>query len=273
MKEYYPVLSIAGSDCSGGAGIQADIKTISALGGYAASAITAVTVQNTCGVRNVFPIPAQIVEEQIAAVMDDIHPLAVKIGMVNQASVIHAIARSLRHYRPRYVVLDPVMVSTSGHRLMEDSAVEVLTNELMPLATLITPNLSEAETLCGQRCQTIADRIAAARHLLGYGSKAVLVKGGHDCVEMTDVLYVKDTDRHHLFTAEKVESRNTHGTGCTLSSAIATFLAQGMGLIDAVEHAKLYVTKGIQAGSDVTTGAGHGALNHFFSPIAMKTKG
>ena len=179
MKHYIPILSIAGSDCSGGAGIQADLKTISALGSYAATAITAITVQNTCGVSDIFPVPAETVKAQIAAVMEDIHPEAIKIGMVNDPSVIRVIAESIRTYHPRYVVLDPVMVSTSGHKLIKDEAIQLITAELMPLADLITPNLKEAEVLCGFSVHTVEDMKQAAIRLLHLGSQAVLLKGGH----------------------------------------------------------------------------------------------
>ena len=273
MKHYIPVLSIAGSDCSGGAGIQADLKAISALGGYAATAITAVTVQNTCGVHAIHPIPADIVRGQITAVMDDIRPEAVKIGMVNDIAVIRAIAESLRHYRPRFVVFDPVMVSTSGHKLIEDDAIQVITDELMPLADLITPNLKEAEVLCGKLIRTTDEMQQAARELLRFGSKAVLLKGGHlEGEEMLDLLLRAGETSPHTYTARKVDSANTHGTGCTLSSAIATLLAQGESLPDAVSHAKEYVRRGIEQGKDIRIGDGHGPLNHFFAPISMKIK-
>ena len=166
MKHYIPVLSIAGSDCSGGAGIQADLKTISALGSYAATAITAVTVQNTCGVRAIHPVPADIIKGQIQAVMEDIRPLAVKIGMVNDIEAIHAIAEALTTYHPQYVVFDPVMVSTSGHRLIEEEAIELLKTTLIPLATVITPNLKEAEVLYGKPISTLTDMEKAAYELL-----------------------------------------------------------------------------------------------------------
>lgn len=273
MKQYIPVLSIAGSDCSGGAGIQADLKTISALGSYAATAITAVTVQNTCGVRAIHPIPADIIKGQIQAVMEDIRPSAVKIGMVNDIAAIHVIAETLSTYRPQYVVFDPVMVSTSGHRLIEEDAIEVLKNELIPLATLITPNLKEAEVLYNRPIHTLTDMEDAASTLLQLGCKSILIKGGHlEGNDMTDIL-LSDKDSSALrYTSQKVESNNTHGTGCTLSSAIATFLAQGLPLAEAVKQAKDYVYNGILHGKDIHIGEGHGPLNHFFSPISMKIR-
>ena len=264
MKHYPCILTIAGSDCSGGAGIQADIKTISALGAYAASAITAITVQNTCGVTGIHAVPPTYIQGQIQAVMTDIPPISVKIGMLNDAGTIRAIAESLHRFTPyyKYIVLDPVMVSTSGCKLIEDDAIEALTSLLMPLATLITPNLSEAEVLTGKRIATIPDMEKAAKELLAFGSQAVLVKG--------DVLYIKGEDRPHLFSSPKIESRNTHGTGCTLSSAIATYLALGEPLEEAVRKAKAYVYQGILSGKDVHIGEGHGPLNHFFAPVPLR---
>lgn len=272
MKTYPCVLTIAGSDCSGGAGIQADIKTISALGAYAASAITAITVQNTCGVTGIHPVPALYVRGQIEAVMTDIRPRAVKIGMINDVEIVKVVAEMLDVFRPEFVVLDPVMVSTSGCKLIEDSAIEALTSLLMPLATLITPNLSEAEVLVKREVTTVPDMEQAAAELLAFGSRAVLVKGGHLAGGgMCDVLRLHNEAEAYRFSAPKVESRNTHGTGCTLSSAIATYLALGESVAGAVEKSKEYVFKGILSGSEIHIGEGHGPLNHFHSPVAMHT--
>ena len=263
-------LSIAGSDSSGGAGIQADIKTISALGAYAASAITAITVQNTCGVTDIHPVPASYVKGQIEAVMTDIRPRAIKIGMINDVNIVKVIAESLQKFKPEFVVFDPVMVSTSGCKLMEDEAIEAITSQLMPLSTLITPNLREAEVLTGSPIPDIETMKTASRELLRYGSHAVLVKGGHlEDGGMCDVLQVKGEAEPHLFTARKIESHNTHGTGCTLSSAIATYLALGNSMTGAVRLAKEYVYQGILSGKDVHIGEGHGPLNHFYSPVPM----
>ena len=270
MKKYPCVLTIAGSDCSGGAGIQADIKSISALGAYAASAITAITVQNTCGVEAIHPIPPTFVAGQIKAVMTDIRPAAVKIGMVNDVEIIHTIAASLREYQPSFVVFDPVMVSTSGCRLIKDTAIEALTAELIPLATIITPNLSEAEVLAGHPVHTVEDMKATAKELLRFGSKSVLIKGGHlEGGEMVDVLHIAGQEEPHLFSAHLVDSKNTHGTGCSLSSSIATHLALGESIEKAVEKGKEFVFQGICAGNDVHIGEGHGPLNHFYSPVPM----
>lgn len=271
MKKYPCILSIAGSDCSGGAGIQADLKTISALGGYAATAITAITVQNTTGVRAIHAVPPVYVRGQIEVVMEDIRPDAVKIGMINEVEIVKVIASCLRRYQPRYVVFDPVMVSTSGHKLIEDDAVSALTRELMPLSSLITPNLSEAKVLTGHSINNVEEMKAAAPDLLKFGCGAVLLKGGHlEGGKMCDVLQIAGEDEPHLFVSDKIESKNTHGTGCTLSSAIATFLALGYDMTQAVERAKAYVTGGINAGKEVHIGEGHGPLNHFYAPVPMK---
>lgn len=270
MKKYHTVLTIAGSDCSGGAGIQADIKTISALGCYAASAITAVTVQNTCGVSAIHPIPAEYVKSQIEAVMTDIKPEAVKIGMINDVEIVRAIASSIKTYRPKLVVFDPVMVSTSGCKLIEDKAIEAIKNELIPLSTIITPNLKEAIVLTGDNISHAGSMIEAGRKILNYGCHSVLVKGGHlDGDDMCDVLCINGDSNPYTFTARKIDSHNTHGTGCTLSSAIATNLALGYTLQEAVNRAKEYVYKGILTGKDIHIGNGHGPLNHFHTPVPM----
>lgn len=270
MKKYHTVLTIAGSDCSGGAGIQADIKTISALGCYAASAITAVTVQNTCGVSAIHPIPAEYVKSQIEAVMTDIKPEAVKIGMINDVQIVRAIASSIKTYQPKFVVFDPVMVSTSGCKLIDDKAIEVIKNELIPLSTIITPNLKEAIVLTGDNISHADSMIEAGRKILNYGCHSVLVKGGHlDGDDMCDVLCINGDSNPYMFTARKIDSHNTHGTGCTLSSAIATNLALGYTLQEAVNRAKEYVYKGILTGKDIHIGNGHGPLNHFHTPVPM----
>ena len=271
MTKTYPcVLTIAGSDCSGGAGIQADIKTVSALGAYAASAITAITVQNTCGVSAIHPIPSEYITGQIEAVMSDISPEAVKIGMVYSTETAHLIVESLNRFRPRYIVFDPVMISTSGYKLIEDSAIESITREIMPVLTLITPNLYEAEVLSGKEINSLESMQRAAHELLKYGSEAVLIKGGHlKSNIMYDLLQIKGEQQPHIFKAPHIESNNTHGTGCTLSSAITTFLSLGDPLTKAVEKAKEYVYQCIKSGKDVCIGKGHGPLNHFHSPTAM----
>ena len=270
MKTYPCVLTIAGSDCSGGAGIQADIKTISALGAYAASAITAVTVQNTLGVTDIHPIPPSIVKGQIEAVMTDIRPEVIKIGMINDIQIVKVIAGAIKKFKPRYVVFDPVMVSTSGCKLIEDDAIEAIKQYLIPLATIITPNLSEAEVLSGTHLPDVDSMKQTAVKLLQLGCQSVLIKGGHlEGNRMCDILQVKGETEAYMFSALKVDSQNTHGTGCTLSSAIASFLSLGHSLPAAVEKAKAYVYQGIMEGKDVHIGDGHGPLNHFHSPVKM----
>lgn len=260
-RKHPVVLTIAGSDCSGGAGIQADIKAISALGGYAASAITAITVQNTTGVKDIFPVPPVFVKGQIAAVMEDLHPDAVKIGMVNDPQIVEIIASSIAKYAPANIVYDPVMVSTSGHKLMTDSTIGTIKRHLIPAAGLITPNLMEAEVLYGKKIDSFETMKKAAVEMFSEFGTAVLIKGGHlEGDDMTDVLCCPSG--LHLYTEKKIDSKNTHGTGCTLSSAIATCLASGMSMEESVERAKKYVHKAIEEGKDLGIGNGYGPLWH-----------
>lgn len=264
MKTPSIVLTIAGSDSSGGAGIQADIKAISALGSYAASVITSVTAQNTLGVQGIHPIPTDMVRQQIESVMDDLHPEAIKIGMVCDKDIALTIAQCIRKYRPKWVVYDPVMVSTSGHKLMTDDTIEVIKQELIPLATLITPNLHEARILSGLDLKHEGEMGNCADILGKMCGCSVLIKGGHlEDGEMCDVLYDADEQRCFHYRAPKIESPNLHGTGCTLSSAIATKLSQGHSLKEAIALAKDYVTKAIDAAKDMHIGHGHGPLWHF----------
>lgn len=269
---YIPILTIAGSDCSGGAGIQADIKTISALGCYAASAITAITVQNTVGVAGVEPVAPQVVAGQIRAVMDDIRPAAVKVGMVNDAATIQAIAGALRPYSPAAVVVDPVMVSTSGSVLMQADALAAFRSELEPLATLITPNVHEAEVLSGLVISDEASCHAAGLVIARDSHCSVLIKGGHfGGANKVDRLYSPDGRLAETFATAAVDTVNTHGTGCTLSSAIACFMGRGCDIASAVRQAKAYVTAALEAGAGVSVGQGHGPVNHFFNPLKMQT--
>ena len=281
-SKYIAVLTIAGSDCSGGAGIQADIKTISALGCYAASAITAVTVQNTQGVTAVHAVPPEIVAGQIRAVMDDIKPKAVKIGMVNDAETIKAIADALADYDIEHIVVDPVMVSTSGSKLMQDDAIKVFIEKLLPMSTLITPNIYEAEILAGKKITDEDAMNDVAGEILSKGAEAVLIKGGHiEGDKKVDLLYnaIRKTEARSSeitmmigdsFESETVETRNTHGTGCTLSAAIASNLAMGLGLNKAIDKAKYWLTSALIAGADVEIGSGHGPVNHFYAPKKMR---
>ena len=257
------VLSIAGSDSIGGAGIQADIKTITMLGCYAMTAITAVTVQNTCGVTGVMDVPPEYIEAQIGAVFTDVVPDAVKIGMVSKRESILAIASRLKQYQPKHIVADPVMVSTSGHALLDPDAVDTLRSALLPLATVITPNLPETAVLLGREVQNIAEMKAAAQELAAQFGTAVLVKGGHLTETAADVLYADG--QTYVFETERVETQNTHGTGCTLSSAIASGLAKGMTLPESVKAAKDYITGALKAGFDI--GRGNGPLLHNYAIV------
>ncbi len=255
------VLTIAGSDCSGGAGIQADIKTITAHGLYAMSAITALTAQNTTGVFGVLEAGEEFVEKQLDCIFTDIFPDAVKIGMVSSAPMIRAIARKLRQYGARHVVLDPVMVSTSGSKLLEDTAIEALTGELFPCADLITPNIPEAQVLSGRKIVHAQDMERAAQDLSARYHVAVLVKGGHLVETANDYLFCGGEGT--WLRAQRVENENTHGTGCTLSSAIACGLAQGLCMEDAVRHAKQFLLGALSTGLNL--GKGSGPLNHCFA--------
>lgn len=269
--EHHPViLSIAGSDCSGGAGIQADIKTISALGGYAASAITAVTVQNTLGVCAVQTMPPEIVRGQIEAVMEDLQPIAIKIGMVNDIRIVRIIAECLLKYSPEYVVYDPVMVSTSGRKLMTDEAIEEIKKRLLPLVSLITPNLDEASVLTGKNIHNIQEMQEAAKELTDKYRTSILIKGGHlEGDMMCDLLHTSEYI-YHIYKEKKIKTTNLHGTGCTLSSAIATYLAEGHPMREAIQHAKTYITQTILAGKDLHIGHGNGPLWHFPDSVAQK---
>lgn len=261
MNKIPKVLTIAGSDCSGGAGIQADIKTISALGAYAASAITAITAQNTLGVQDVLPISPSMVTAQIDSIMTDIEIDAVKIGMVNDASIVEVIVSGIKKYKPKYVVCDPVMISTSGCRLMEENTVDIIKQTLFPLSTVITPNLHEVSLLVGRKVSNIEEMKIAAEELSKKYDTNVLVKGGHlHSDEMCDVLFADN--QFYMFTGEKIETRNLHGTGCTLSSAIATFLCKVGSISEAVSLSKDYVSKSIKCGVDLNVGHGNGPVWH-----------
>ena len=255
------VLTIAGSDSSGGAGIQADLKAISACGGYGASAVTAITAQNTTGVFASEDVSPGSIAAQIEAVCTDLHVDAVKTGMLSNVETIAAVGHALRHFQPPHFVLDPVMISKSGFALLDLAAVDRLRSELFPLATLVTPNRHEAQVLTGVDVRRPQDAAAAGRVLLDAGCRAVLVKGGHlEEGGATDVLVT--TEGVHTFPAPHLVVRTTHGTGCTYASAIATFLARGFDLVHAIAAAKEYVTEAIRAG--LTLGAGHGPTDHFF---------
>lgn len=253
-------LSIAGSDSCGGAGIQADIKTMTLNGVYAMSAITALTAQNTTGVTDVLEVPPAFLQEQLDAVFTDIFPDAVKIGMVSSAPLIAVIAERLRHYGAGNIVVDPVMVATSGSRLMRTDAVETLAGELLPMAALVTPNIPEGEVLAGMSIRSRADMETAAKAIGDAHNCAVLLKGGHSLYDASDLLYLGGTCR--WMEGKRIDNPNTHGTGCTLSSAIAANLAKGFALEEAVLRAKEYISGALGAGLNL--GKGSGPLLHNF---------
>ncbi len=264
-KHYARALTIAGSDSGGGAGIQADLKTFAANGCYGMSVITALTAQNTVGVRSIFAVPVEMVSDQMEAVLTDIGADAIKIGMLFSPLLIRTVAEGLRKWaRDVPVVLDPVMVAQSGDKLLKDDAVAALKEELIPLAHLITPNLPEAEVLLGRAITTLAAMEEAARELGKFGCSNVLIKGGHlEDADSDDLLYLGDEQRLLRFPGERIATNNNHGTGCTLSSAIAAGLAKGLPLSEAVAQAKQYITAAIQAGAAYRIGKGHGPLHHF----------
>lgn len=270
------VLSIAGSDCSGGAGIQADLKTISSLGVYAATAITAITIQNTTGVKQSIPLPPTTVAAQIEAVLTDLNVKVIKIGMVCNKEIIQAIVSQLEAHPSIPVIVDPIIVSSSGRTLLEPDAIESLKQLLLPKTWLITPNLPEAELLTGVHISHENDLNLAAQAFTHYGCIYTLIKGGHrSSKEMTDVLFGTPssnnvTQRLISFNRTKVESVNTHGTGCTLSSAIAAHIALGYNIKEAIEKSKNYITDAISHSKDVKLGHSTGPLNHFFNPKKMK---
>ena len=267
FSRYARVLSIAGSDSGGGAGIQADLKTFSALGCYGMTAITALTAQNTLGVSGIHGVPPAFLKAQIQAVVEDIGVDAVKLGMLHAPEVVEVVAWAIDRYKLPNVVLDPVMVATSGDRLIAAETVEVLVRELFPRAALVTPNLDEAALLIGHAIDGVDALDDAAGELLALGAHAVLLKGGHLAgKDVVDLLAEENGERLRL-SSERIASRNLHGTGCTLSSAIAAHLALGFGLADAVQRARGYVVAAMAAGADVKIGAGHGPLNHGFAPV------
>lgn len=273
QKHYHVVLSIAGSDSSGGAGIQADLKTLSALGVYGATAITAITAQNTTGVHSQLAIASQMVYDQIVAVAEDIAPSTIKIGMLANAEVANAVADALSRYDIP-IILDPVMVSSSGHRLLSVDAQEVVKERLLPMARLVTPNIPEMETLTAMSLSTEDEKLCAAQYLIGLGAKAILLKGGHEEGDTkTDILYQQSDNGIELsyFSMPTIATQNIRGTGCTLSSAIAAFVAQGLKLEEAVRRAKAYISEAIKAGADVSIGHGYGPVNHLFNPQTMQT--
>ena len=255
------ILTIAGSDSGGGAGIQADIKAISANGGFAMSAITSVTAQNTVAVTDAFDLPIQMIEAQLDAVFSDFDVVSVKTGMLSSSAIVETVARKLRQYTPKSIVVDPVMISKSKFPLLKAEAINSLRHSLIPLATVITPNIYEAELLAEKEIRSTENAKSAAKTIAKLGCKSVLVKGGHlDGDQAVDVLYA-DND-WSFFEANRIETQNTHGTGCTYSAAIATHLGLGKELVKAIDASKTYITNAIKYSLDI--GHGHGPTNHFY---------
>ena len=269
---YSRVLSIAGSDSGGGAGIQADLKTIAALGCYGMTAITALTAQNTCGVRAIFDVSVTMVAHQIDAVVEDIGVDSVKIGMLHSADIVQAVAQAIDRHTLKNIVLDPVMVATSGVVLIEHPAIEALICELFTRATIVTPNLDEAALLVRKPVDSEQSMAVAAQELLAMGAPAVLLKGGHlPGDQVSDLLMIADGQTYWM-RAPRIQTANTHGTECTLSSAIASYLALGLSLVDAVQAARQFVRGALSAGAAVQTGQGSGPLNHSHAPHVMRLK-
>lgn len=265
-RRYTRVLTIAGSDSGGGAGIQADLKTFSALGCYGMSVVTALTAQNTTGVTGIHAVPPDFVVQQMTAVFTDIGVDAVKIGMLYSVELILAVAEGLRRHAAANIVLDPVMAAQSGDKLLQDEAITALKNNLLPLATVLTPNLPEAAMLLGREIKGLEDMQAGAKSLAAFGSRSVLVKGGHaPGDDSSDVLFIAGEDRCAVFEDRRVRTTNTHGTGCTLSSAIAAYLAKGETIASAVRNAKAYIGDAIRAGAPYRLGHGSGPVHHFYS--------
>lgn len=266
MQAVTPIaLTIAGSDSGGGAGIQADLKTFAALGVYGCSAISSLTAQNTCGVQGVLPVPPAFVQAQITSVLGDIPVAAIKTGMLAQADIIQAVAQTLSAYPHLPLVLDPVMVATSGDRLLAEDAVDALINDLLPRALVITPNLHEAAALLNQPvAHSLAQMREQAEQLLAMGARNVLMKGGHSSDEQaTDLLLTSEGE--FLFSSSRIVTKNTHGTGCTLASAIAAGLAKKLSLQDAVQEAKTYLHNALLQADKLTIGQGSGPVHHFYS--------
>lgn len=254
------VLTVAGSDSGGGAGIQADLKTFAALGVYGTSVVTSVTSQNTLSVLGTEDISLESIESQLRAVISDIGYDSVKTGMLSNSDVVVLVSKMLTTDNPKPLVVDPVMISKSGDRLLDNDAVQVLLDKLIPLATVLTPNVPEAEVLSGMKIRTLDDVKVAAYKIVNLGAKTVVIKGGHLSGMPKDIFF--DGDTYHEFGAQRIETKNTHGSGCTFASALAAGLARGVNLLDAVRAAKEYVTDAIRYAYDI--GQGHGPLNHFY---------
>lgn len=264
-KTKHCVLTIAGSDSSGGAGIQADIKAISATGCYAASVITALTAQNTLGVQSIQEISSDFVKQQLESVFDDLKITAVKIGMLHNKEIISVVSSALQKFKPSFVVLDPVVISKNGCALLDLDTIPFLKEKLFPYVDLITPNLVEAESLLEMKINTASEQASAAIKLGKQFKTDVLIKGGHfEGLQSSDVIFIYDNAECHWFHANRIYSPNTHGTGCSLSSAIASYRAQGFSLDKAIQYAKQYLTKSIAAGVTLKIGDGWGPVDHFY---------
>lgn len=264
-QQLYKVLTIAGFDGSGGAGMQADLKTFSALGCYATTALTALPVQNTMGVKSIYHIETVCLEEQIKAILEDMPMNAIKIGMLHRQEMVESVANILKDYNATNLVLDPVMVAKSGDKLLMPQAIASLREQLLPITTVLTPNLFEASELLGRGIQDKAQMENAALDLMEMGPQAVVVKGGHLSGDCADCLCFKNPRPEiHWFSTSRILTQNTHGTGCTFSAAIAAFLARGFTILDSVNHAKEYLTQAIDAGKQLKIGQGHGPVHHFY---------
>ncbi len=264
MKSYIKTLTIAGSDCGGGAGIQADLKTFSALGCYAMSVVTALTAQNTVGVQEILTISPEFITTQLRSIFEDMGADSIKTGMLHSAEVVEVVAHTLKKQKGITVVVDPVMVAKDGSFLLEPSAIVALSTQLFPLATVITPNLIEANTLLNTCIGNSKEMERAAKALTQWGTPAVLLKGGHlRGVQSRDCLYLKTSNEWHWFESAWIDTQNTHGTGCTLSAAITAFLARGFSVIESVAKAKHYISAAIAAGSEYRLGQGQGPVQHF----------
>ncbi len=259
------VLSIAGFDGSGGAGIQADTKTISSLGCYAMNVLTALPVQNTQGVKNIFDIPVEAVREQLDCLFEDIYPDSIKIGMVHNSKLVETIAYSLKDYKGS-IVFDPVMVSTSGHRLIQEETIAAIKELLFPIAQIITPNLDEVSVLVGREISSVHAMEEVADEILSLGCNAALLKGGHLQSDILTSILIQKNQAAQYFESKRVNTKNTHGSGCSLSSAIASFLARGYHLEQSTENALMYINSAIKGSKDLLIGKGNGPLNHFFNP-------
>jgi len=265
MKKYTKLLTIAGSDSGGGAGIQADLKTFSALGCYGMSVIAALTAQNTCGVTAIYPVSAEFVKQQIDAVLSDIGADAVKIGMLSTPQVIETVANTLDNYKVNTIVLDPVMVAKSGDKLLQDNAIDALITNLFPLATIITPNLSEAQVLTNMSITNRDDMLIAGKKLLSYGCQSVILKGSFYKDDILPDLFVSNNQEPLWLESARIDTINNHGTGCTLSSAIASYIGQGKSVKEAVKLAKIYITEAIADGAFYKLGKGKSPVNHFYN--------